>query len=259
MNAADTQVPLFDLHCHLDLFPEPSRAFEECRKSKIITLTVTTTPRAWDQNRKWAAGNPYVVPALGLHPELVSSHGGEVEQLVVALEGVSTIGEIGLDGSPRYRASYENQRRIFRRVVNAAAREPGRILSIHSRSAVKDVLNALEPHSRALRPILHWFLGTPSELRTAVGLGCYFSVNGAMVGSERGKIVVKAIPLDRLLLESDAPFRKEAGTTAGRVADLEATIKSVASLRGSTPLALRAQIARNSCDLLGISLPLNSQ
>lgn len=259
MNAADRQIPLFDLHCHLDLFPEPSRAFEECRKSKIVTLTVTTTPRAWAQNRKWATGNPYVLPALGLHPELVGSHGGEVEQLMGALEGVSIIGEIGLDGSPRYRTSYEHQRRIFKSVVAGAAREPGRILSIHSRSAVKDVLKVLEPQSRTLRPILHWFLGTPSELKTAVGLGCYFSVNGAMVGSERGKVVIGAIPADRLLIESDAPFRKEAATTAGRLTDLEATIKSVALLRGSTLLAVRAQIATNSCDLLGISLPLSNQ
>jgi TatD DNase family protein len=242
--------PLFDLHCHLDLFPNPAVAFEECRASKVVTLTVTTTPRAWAQNLRWAKDNPFVLPALGLHPELVGSHGEEVEQLVPHMKGVAIIGETGLDGSPRYRGSYDTQLRVFKRIVAASVQEPGRILSIHSRSAVKDVLSILQPHARALKPILHWFLGTPAQVRAAVEFGCYFSVNGSMLKSQAGQAVIAAVPLDRLLVESDAPFRQEASLPSGRINDLRHTISGVAELK-RVEANLNEHIARNSMRVLG--------
>lgn len=243
---------LFDLHCHLDLFPSPPEAFDDCRSSKLMTLTVTTTPRAWAQNCKWAKDNAYVLPALGLHPELVGTHGGEVDQLVELMKGVSIIGETGLDGSSRYRTSYQDQLRIFKTVVSASAREPGRILSIHSRAAVKDVLETLQPHAKDLKPILHWFSGTSAQVKSALALGCYFSVNGSMLATDGGKSVISAIPTDRLLLESDAPFRKEAGDTKGRIRDLERTIEGIAALRRLGLPELKERIASNSAQLLRI-------
>lgn len=244
-------VTLFDLHCHLDLFPNPAAVFEECRRTKLLTIAVTTTPRAWSQNCQWARGNSYVRPALGLHPELIASYGGEIDQLLELMKGVSIIGETGLDGGSRYRASYQDQLRIFKRIVSGSAREPGRILSIHSRSAVKDVLDVLRPHAHDLRPILHWFSGTVPQLKAAVGIGCFFSVNGSMTSTDSGKSVIAAIPLDRLLLESDAPFRKEASTTAGRIKDLERTLTDIAVLKRIDVAALRDRISKTSAKLLG--------
>jgi TatD DNase family protein len=247
-----TATPLFDLHCHLDLFPNPAVAFEECRASKVVTLTVTTTPRAWPQNRQWAKGNPFVLPALGLHPELVDSHGGEIDQMLNLMKGVAIIGETGLDGSPKYRSSYETQLRVFKRIVAASAQEPGRILSIHSRSAAKDVLSILQPHAHDLQPILHWFLGTPAQVKAAVELGCYFSVNGSMLKSQAGQAVIAAVPLDRLLIESDAPFRQEAGLPSGRINDVRLTISGLGELKRMEAANLNEHIGRNSMRILGV-------
>ena len=47
----------YDFHCHLDLFPDPPAAMASCEKHRIMTLAVTTTPRAWAQNKRWAGGN----------------------------------------------------------------------------------------------------------------------------------------------------------------------------------------------------------
>jgi TatD DNase family protein len=243
--------PLFDLHCHLDLFPDPAAAFEDCRTSRLVTLSVTTTPRAWARNCQWARGNPFVLAALGLHPELVASHGAEVDQLVDLMKGVSMIGETGLDGSAKHRGSYESQLRVFRKVVATSVQEPGRILSIHSRSAVKDVLTILQPYAHALRPVLHWFLGTTSEVKAAADLGCYFSVNQTMSTSKGGRAVITAVPIDRLLLESDAPFRREAATIAGRIADLHGAIATIAHLKRMALGDVKEALARNSIRLLG--------
>lgn len=245
--------PLVDFHCHLDLFPDPAAAFEDCRRHKILTLSVTTTPRAWSQNKAWGAGNPFVLPAPGLHPELVHSHGRELDELLTLVTSEPVVGEVGLDGSRRYRASYTNQREIFERVVAAATRRHGCVLSIHSRAAAADVLEILAPHMNALRPVLHWFSGTTTQLRAGVGMGCFFSVNGSMIVSESGRKLVAAIPRERLLLETDAPFRAGTATGGGRVRDLETTLDSVAALHGLSASDLRNRIYVNACALLNFT------
>lgn len=233
---------MVDLHCHLDLFPDPAAAFAHCKSAKLTTVTVTTTPRAWPQNVKWASDNPYVHPALGLHPELVA-----------VMKGVRIIGEVGLDGSARYRTSFQSQLGVFKTIVAASAAEPGRILSIHSRAAVKDILDILLPHAGALRPILHWFSGSAAQVRAALALGCYFSVNGSMSSTETGQGVIQAIPLDRLLLESDAPFRKEAATMEGRLKDLEHTCAAIARLKHVSVGELQVRMAQTFETLVAVS------
>jgi TatD DNase family protein len=82
----------------------------------------------------------------------------------------------------------------------------GKILSIHSRGAVREDLNSIEKNVSNSLPILHWFSGSPVELERAVGLGCWFSVGPAMLRSQKGRELALAIPPDRLLTETDGPF-----------------------------------------------------
>ena len=82
-------------------------------------------------------------------------------------------------------------------------------MSIHSRGAASQVLDALEQHPGAGTAILHWFSGTTRELERAVSLGCWFSIGPAMLRSNRGRALASAMPLDRLLTETDAPFTRD--------------------------------------------------
>ncbi len=257
--SSTTPPPLVDLHCHLDLLANPAAAFEDCRRQRIVTLAVTTTPRAWAQNKAWAAGNAFVSPAPGLHPELVHSHGGEIDELLSLVPGTSVVGEVGLDGSRRYQASYRGQRRVFERVVATAADNRGCVLSIHSRAAAADVLETLAPHTKSLRPVLHWFTGTVAQLKRGVDMGCYFSVNGSMMVSETAQNLVAAIPLARLVLESDAPFRKGTDSTEGRLRDLEKTLAALAELHRLDSLDLRSRIYKNASALLNLPEPIENE
>src|SRR5690606_27741403 len=87
----------------------------------------------------------------------------------------------------------------------------GRILSIHSRRASKDVLDCLEECPEAGVPVLHWFSGSPRDLDRAVRLGCWFSVGPVMLKSERGRSLVARMPRNRILTESDGPFAQIGG------------------------------------------------
>jgi TatD DNase family protein len=120
------------------------------------------------------------------------------------------VGEIGLDGSSHLRRHAPDQLKVFAHVLKATARAGGRIMSIHSRGAADEVLGLLRCHDAGI-PVLHWFTGTPEELRNAVAAGCWFSVGPAMLKSEAGRARAAAMPRHRVLTETDGPFGKAKG------------------------------------------------
>lgn len=124
------------------------------------------------------------------------------------------VGEIGLDGGPEFKAHWGDQMEVFERALEICQAAGGRIMSIHSRRAARQVLDALEFASDAGTPILHWFSGTSRELDRAVNLGCWFSVGPAMLRGEKGRQLVARMPKDRILPESDGPFAQIDGRAA---------------------------------------------
>lgn len=221
----------YDFHCHIDLYPDPVSIISQCERSSIVTLAVTTTPQAWLQNKEWADSFDFVFPAVGLHPELVGERFHELELLEQYLRDSPLIGEVGLDGSPKYRNSWEKQKEVFARVLQTAQKLGNRVISIHSRRAAKEVVDMIETLTTPDRVlcILHWFSGSEAVAQKAISLGCYFSVNGQMIGSRHGATIARNLPYDSILTETDGPFsiedkRKSIPTdilmTAERLSDL---------------------------------------
>ena len=237
----------FDLHCHIDLFPDPAALIAMCDQEQIVALAVTTTPLAWAQNRHWAARSRYVHAAVGLHPELVGERHAEIVLLEEALDASPFVGEIGLDGSPQYRKSWEIQKHVFARALSGAQRLGGRVASVHSRRAAADVLRCIEEHTTSKRvlPILHWFSDTVEVAKRAVQLGCYFSVNHRMLKGAAGMKLIRNLPSDRLLTETDAPFTTiDDRKTEPR--DIAATVERLAIARGVSLLEMRSTLAANA-------------
>lgn len=220
----------FDFHCHIDLNPDPAALITRCEEQRVVVLAVTTTPRAWPQNRLWMQDSPYVHAAVGLHPELVSDRYAEIEILEQRIAECRLVGEVGLDGSPQHRASYEKQKDVFTRALVASQKHHGRVVTIHSRRAARDTISLIEEHTdpENVLCILHWFSGSLAEARRAADTGCYFSVNAAMLTHDRGRALVRSIPGDRLLTETDSPFmtiddrKSEPSDAIGVVAELAA-------------------------------------
>jgi TatD DNase family protein len=185
---------------------------DEAERRGTWILAVTTTPKAWRGNRKLLDGRKRIRLAVGLHPELVAERHSEVALLCALIDETRYVGEVGLDGSPAHRKSLPQQQRVFTRVLAHCENKGGRIVTIHSRGAAEEVLDSLEKHPRVGTPILHWFSGTTKQLARAVELGCWFSVGPAMTRSSKGRNLAGMMPLDRLLIETDAPF----GTKNGR-------------------------------------------
>lgn len=118
--------------------------------------------------------------------------------------------------------------------------------------AVKAVLDHIEQDLPADQGqvVLHWFTGSKGEAKRAIDLGCYFSVNAAMLDNDRHRSMVATIPLDRLLTETDGPFTKTAGKPS-RPADVVVVVEQLANLYGIEPSAVATAIRGDLRRLVG--------
>jgi TatD DNase family protein len=236
-----------DFHCHLDLYPDHENLVAESDRAEVFTLAVTTTPRAWPRNNELAQATKYVRAALGLHPQLVAERANELPIWQEHLPSARYIGEVGLDASPRFYRSFDLQKEVFRTILLSCAQRQDKILTLHSVRAVSMVLDMLEAHlpSTKGRAVLHWFTGSAAEAKRACDLGCYFSINAAMLKSDRHRKLVAALPLDRLLTETDGPFTQVDGHHTARPVDVALTVEALASVRSTTADELRNAIQSN--------------
>jgi TatD DNase family protein len=202
-----------DFHCHLDIYPSAKAVSEEAALRNEFTWLVTTSPRAYKATSKVLGHIPRVLITPGLHPELVESRAGELPQLLEQMERVTAVGEVGIDGSYRFKSSLSEQRQVFDAVVSRSKELGGRVLSIHSRGAVREVLSILLKYPGFGTAVLHWFTGTIEEMEAAYKMGCWFSIGPASFESAAGRALAAKLPRDRVVPESDGPFAKENGAT----------------------------------------------
>jgi TatD DNase family protein len=240
-----------DFHCHLDLYPDPVQVAREAEQNGVRTLAVTTTPRAWPREREMFAHLKLVRLALGLHPELVDQHAGEITLWERYLDETRYVGEVGLDSRPRARSSLPEQRAIFRRVLDTCAEHGGKILTVHSAGIPGETVRMIADHLQPDRGrvVLHWFTGGTAPMTVAARHGCYFSINASMLRSERGRSLIKAIPRDRILTETDGPFTQTAHAPA-RPRDIVHTVDQLAAFLHLAPKILAEQIRDNLRNLL---------
>jgi len=243
---------MIDFHTHLDLYPEALFVAREASVKNTFTLAVTTSPRAWVATSRVLGAIPRIRIALGLHPEIAAEKASERELLLQSVSGADFIGETGLDGSGRHRGSFGIQVSIFDELLEECAVQGGRIISIHSRGAVKQVLDLLDKHPDAGTPVLHWFSGTKVELARAVERGCWFSFGPAGAVSKAGRDILSLIPMKRLLPESDGPFGKVDGTTV-MPWQAASIIPEICALRGLDREYLESQFSYNLQKILRVN------
>lgn len=203
--------PSVDMHCHLDLYPDPRVEIEMVGNRGAYVLSVTTTPSAWLKTRALANRYPRIKTALGLHPQLAAQRIGELNLFDRLLPEARYVGEVGLDGGSDCREFWSQQVEVFHHILQSCANQGGRILTIHSRNAATEVMDALEQHKGFGVAILHWFSGSKKELARAVEMDCWFSVGCAMVSGAKGRELVRLMPPERVLTETDGPFAKIRG------------------------------------------------
>lgn len=197
-----------DTHMHFDLYENREKVLEEIEHSCSYTIAVTNLPELYARYQQQLDWNKYKYCrlALGLHPELVAQYGNQIDSFIEMLPYARFIGEVGLDFTSNDNQQRKSQMQVFQRIIDECSKTRNKILSIHTRKAAKETLQIMASFSG--RAIFHWYSGSPRDLREALERGYFFSVNHQMLKSESGRKIVDSIPIERMLIESDAPFTK---------------------------------------------------
>ncbi|MBK5996181.1 TatD family hydrolase [Streptomyces sp. MBT58] len=230
-------LPPLDLHAHIDTSVP---ADDLAGLGAVVFAATRSLPEA---ARAVERHDERIIWGVGAHPGLARSHTGfDLDTFTQLIDRTPLVSEIGLDGKSR--VPIDRQQATLRSVLDVLTRTP-RIASIHSYAACEQVLDELE---RSLAPgmILHWWLGDPAQTARAVRLGCYFSVNAS---AARKTALLQAIPLDRVLTETDHPFgdRSSAQPLPGNVAAVE---QALARHHNMTPRDIRQAMWHNLAALV---------
>ena len=194
----------FDTHMHLDLYKDRKATIDYIEKQQSYTIAVTNLPVLFEKYTKTYSDLKFIKFALGFHPELVFKYKEQLSNFISNIKNTRYIGEIGLDYSVKDAENRSAQQQIFKMIIDECNHAGGKILSVHSRRAVKEIINIIGNFNGKV--ILHWFTGTELELKKSITNGYYFSINHQMINSVTGNRLIKQIPLTQILIESDAPF-----------------------------------------------------
>lgn len=206
---------LVDSHCHLD-FDDFEEDFDDliCRAKENGVTTILNAGNNIDELPKQLALSekyPFIYTAVGVHPHNAS----EYEHITAAdiiketvHKKVVAIGECGLDYYYDY-SPKETQIRIFKEQIKAA-QETGLPLIIHTRDADEDTIAILADEYKKM-PFtgeIHCFSSSKALADFALSIGFYISASGIITFNKSGDLrdIFETIPLDRLLVETDAPF-----------------------------------------------------
>lgn len=223
------------MHCHVDLMQSMVEFSKTALEERINLLAMTTTPKAYEIEKEKLSGFSNVQVALGLHPQLVFERIHELALIEKYIITTKFVGEIGLDFNKQFYHSKEHQIDVFSQIIEWCQRSPMKIISIHSVRSDKDVLDILEKYDCTKNNycILHWYSGSLKQLDRAIELGCFFSVNEYMLNSLNGRSIVQKIPVNRLLLESDAPFISDIKTVAHLKRSLSYCLSELCVIKGN--------------------------
>ena len=202
-----------DSHCHLS-FPELAQdlpgVLQRMRANKVVAaLNICTTLEEFPAVLAVAEQYSHIVASVGVHPDSEECEEPTVDRLVALADHpkVVAIGETGLDYF-RLHEPLDWQRDRFRTHIRAA-RRCGRPLIIHTRASSDDTIRVMREEGAAeAGGVMHCFTESLAVAEAAIALGFYISFSGIVTFKNARELheVARAVPLDRLLIETDAPY-----------------------------------------------------
>jgi len=254
---------LVDTHCHIDVeefAPDRAAVIARARAAGVAAQVVPAVfAPTWDHLLAVCRAAPGLYPALGMHPVYLDVHRPEhLAELRerVARERPVAIGEIGLDyfveGADRgaQQELFEAQLRI--------ARDHELPVILHVRRAIDPVLATLR-RFRVKGGIAHAFNGSRQQAEQFIGLGFKLGFGGVLTFERAQKIraLARELPLDALVLETDAPDLAPAWHKGGRNSPeyLPEILHVLAQLRREPPDLIASRTTANACAVFGIPAP----
>lgn len=238
---------LVDTHCHVSKYSDPVGVIRAAEVAGISIVAVTEDPDEYRRLKTRLGQRNNVEVALGLHPLRAASFTpNHLARFFRLVPQTRWIGEVGLDFSRVGIATKRQQLRVFDVILSEA--QPGQHpLSVHSRGAEREVIRLLGEAN--LPAVLHWYTGPIGAIDEALAAGLYFSFNAAMTRSKTFASLARAIPIERVLLETDGPYAKSAGRPV-QPHELPEVARDIAHAWGQDPASAMSTIVENQRRLL---------
>ncbi|HKK91066.1 MAG TPA: TatD family hydrolase [Desulfobacteraceae bacterium] len=258
---------LFDSHCHIDdpCFDEDfddvlARAQNAGVDAMMIAgVTMETNKKAVGMAEKY----PNVFAAVGIHPHDVKQCSGEMLQEVKQLAASSCVkawGEIGLDFNRMFSPAPIQEQWLDEQM--AAADDLGLPIIFHERDSNGRFLEMVRDFRFKNRQgVVHCFSGSKEEMFTYLDLGYYIGITGILTIKQRGAMLrelAAMIPMDRIVIETDAPYLTPAPqknkTRRNEPAFVKSVMTTLAETRAEDVDLLAEQIWQNTCQLYNIAV-----
>ena len=251
---------LVDSHCHLDA-PEfdhdRDAVIQRARQAGVWQQVIPAiTADGWPRLRKICATQAGLFPAYGLHPMFLSAHQPEHLQVLgewIAREKPLAVGECGLDFFVEGLDASAQQHYFDGQL--ALAHEFGLPVIVHARRAVDTVIASFKRIGK-LRGVVHSFSGSPEQARQLWRMGFLLGIGGPATYERANRLrdLVTTMPLDYLLLETDAPDQPDAGIRGQRnePARLAQICETIAQLRGVEAEVVAEATSRNARQLFNL-------
>jgi TatD DNase family protein len=245
---------LIDSHCHLDLpalDPDRDQVMRRAMAAGVIQQVVPAiTADTWPRVRDACAGTPHLHAAYGLHPVFVAEHRDDHLRLLrdwIEREHPVAVGECGLDhfidglDQEAQRHYFDGQLRL--------AREFGLPVIVHARRAVDAVIASIRA-CPGVRGVVHSWSGSDQQARQLWSLGFMLGLGGPVTYARATRLreLAARMPLEHLLLETDAPDQPDADIAGQRnePARLRVIAETIADLRGISLEALATATTANA-------------
>ena len=215
-------IRLVDTHCHLDFgqfADDRDQVMARAREAGVAWfVNVASSLKGSEDSVSLAVSCADVFATVGIHPHDADSYDPGMNERIEALssqEKVVAVGEIGLDYYKNY-SSAGNQRRMFVDLLKLSLRRHLPVV-VHSRQADEDTLAMLKEYAPA-KAVVHCFSGSRGFFEACMAAGYFVSFTCNITYKKAGGLrdLVREIPLERLLLETDAPFLSPEGLRGKR-------------------------------------------
>ena len=252
-------IDLTDSHAHLDdssFDPDLPAVLHRASEAGVRRIVVPAIHRdSWAGIAGLCAAHPQALPAYGLHPIYLEQHRPEhVAELTrwLADHPAAAVGEIGLDYFLEA-LDRELQRSYFEQQLHIA-RELDLPVIVHARRAMDEVTATLR-RVGGLRGVVHSFSGSQQQAEQLWRLGFQLGIGGPVTyeRAQRLRRIVATMPIEHLLLETDAPDQPGAGHRGQRnePACIAEVLRVVAELRGASAADIAAATTANAARLFG--------
>lgn len=194
-----------DAHNHLDFFDNRiSKGLEIIQTKEILTVACSTDEKSYLFAKNASVNNSFIIPCFGIHPWKADKNHAYLDYFDKYIIETPIIGEIGLDFYwVKEKEKYSKQLKVFNYFLEKA-KKYNKITNLHTKGAEEEILELIKKYN--LRsPIVHWYSGNICTLAELLKYGCFFTIGVDIGYSKLTDEIVKYLPIDRILTETDGP------------------------------------------------------